>query len=120
MDKIGIIDESGYVLNEKTVEVLVKQAISHAVAGADIVAPSDMMDGRVGAIRDALEEKKLIHTRILAYSAKYASNYYGPFRGRRFGQKSWWVRKHSYQMDLSNSRRSTQEVASDSMKVQTW
>ena len=110
----GIIDESGYVLNEKTVEVLVKQAISHAVAGADIVAPSDMMDGRVGAIRDAFEEKKLIHTRILAYSAKYASNYYGPFRdavgsGKSLGGSD----KHSYQMDFSNSDEALQEVALD-------
>ena len=110
----GIIDESGYVLNEKTVEVLVKQAISHAVAGADIVAPSDMMDGRVGAIRDAFEEKKLIHTRILAYSAKYASNYYGPFRDAVGSGKSLGgSEKHSYQMDFSNSDEALQEVASD-------
>ena len=110
----GIIDESGYVLNEKTVEILVKQAISHAVAGADIVAPSDMMDGRVGAIRDALEDKNLIHTRILAYSAKYASNYYGPFRdavgsGKNLGGSE----KHSYQMDFSNGDEALQEIASD-------
>ena len=110
----GIIDESGYVLNEKTVEILVKQAISHAVAGADIVAPSDMMDGRVGAIRDALEDKNLIHTRILAYSAKYASNYYGPFRdavgsGKNLGGSE----KHSYQMDFSNGDEALQEISSD-------
>jgi porphobilinogen synthase len=76
----GIIDESGYVLNDETVAVLAKQALSHAEAGADIVAPSDMMDGRVGAIRETLEAHGHIHTRILAYSAKYASAYYGPFR----------------------------------------
>ncbi|MEX2333023.1 MAG: porphobilinogen synthase, partial [Pseudohongiella sp.] len=76
----GIIDEAGYVLNEETVTALVKQALSHAAAGADIVAPSDMMDGRIGAIRHALEEDSYIYTRILAYSAKYASSYYGPFR----------------------------------------
>ena len=110
----GIIDESGYVLNEKTVEVLVKQAISHAEAGADIVAPSDMMDGRVEAIRDAFEEKKLIHTRILAYSAKYASNYYGPFRdavgsASNLGSGS---KKH-YQMDPGNSEEAMHEVALD-------
>ncbi|HHI77126.1 MAG TPA: porphobilinogen synthase, partial [Gammaproteobacteria bacterium] len=76
----GLIDESGYVMNDETVEVLVKQALSHAAAGADVVAPSDMMDGRIGEIRDALESEGHIHTRILAYSAKYASSYYGPFR----------------------------------------
>ncbi|MCU7958601.1 MAG: porphobilinogen synthase, partial [gamma proteobacterium symbiont of Bathyaustriella thionipta] len=76
----GLIDASGYVLNDETVEVLVKQALSHAEAGADIVAPSDMMDGRIGAIRTALEQDGHIHTRILAYSAKYASSFYGPFR----------------------------------------
>ncbi len=76
----GLIDDSGYVLNDETVEVLVKQALSHAEAGADIVAPSDMMDGRIGAIREALEAGGYIHTRILAYSAKYASSFYGPFR----------------------------------------
>ncbi|MCK5263114.1 MAG: porphobilinogen synthase, partial [Gammaproteobacteria bacterium] len=76
----GLIDDSGYVLNDETIEVLVKQALSHAEAGADVVAPSDMMDGRVGAIRDALEDAGYIHTRILAYAAKYASSFYGPFR----------------------------------------
>ncbi|MDP3677857.1 MAG: porphobilinogen synthase, partial [Methylotenera sp.] len=76
----GLIDDSGYVLNDETIEVLVKQAISHANAGADIVAPSDMMDGRVGQIREALESTHNIHTKILAYSAKYASSFYGPFR----------------------------------------
>ena len=76
----GIIDEDGYVLNDITSDILIKQAISHAEAGADIVAPSDMMDGRIGRIRQALEEKGFINTQIMAYSAKYASNYYGPFR----------------------------------------
>ena len=110
----GIIDASGYVLNEETVETLVKQALSHAEAGADIIAPSDMMDGRIGAIRDVFEERQLIHTRILAYSAKYASNYYGPFRdavgsGENLGQSD----KSSYQMDISNSDEALQEIASD-------
>ena len=110
----GIIDASGYVLNEETVETLVKQALSHAEAGADIIAPSDMMDGRIGAIRDIFEERQLIHTRILAYSAKYASNYYGPFRdavgsGENLGQSD----KSSYQMDISNSDEALQEIASD-------
>ena len=110
----GIIDASGYVLNEETVKTLVKQALSHAEAGADIVAPSDMMDGRIGAIRDVFEERQLIHTRILAYSAKYASNYYGPFRdavgsGENLGQSD----KSSYQMDISNSDEALQEIASD-------
>ena len=110
----GIIDASGYVLNEETVETLVKQALSHAEAGADIVAPSDMMDGRIGAIRDVFEERQLIHTRILAYSAKYASNYYGPFRdavgsGENLGQSD----KSSYHMDISNSDEALQEIASD-------
>ena len=103
----GIIDNSGYVLNEETVAVLVKQALSHALAGADIVAPSDMMDGRIGAIRNAFEGKKLIHSRILAYSAKYASNYYGP--GKSLGKSG----KHSYQMDISNSDEALQEIAFD-------
>ena len=110
----GIIDASGYVLNEETVETLVKQALSHAEAGADIVAPSDMMDGRIGAIRDVFEERQLIHTRILAYSAKYASNYYGPFRdavgsGENLGQSD----KSSYQMDISNSDEALKEIAAD-------
>ena len=110
----GIIDASGYVLNEETVETLVKQALSHAEAGADIVAPSDMMDGRIGAVRDIFEERQLIHTRILAYSAKYASNYYGPFRdavgsGENLGQSD----KSSYQMDITNSDEALQEIASD-------
>ncbi|NKB34494.1 MAG: porphobilinogen synthase [Pseudomonadales bacterium] len=110
----GIIDSNGYVLNDETVEVLAKQALSHAQAGADIVAPSDMMDGRVGAIRLTLEESGLIYTKILAYSAKYASSYYGPFRdavgssGNLGGSN-----KYSYQMDVANSDEALQEVALD-------
>jgi porphobilinogen synthase len=110
----GIIDESGYVLNDETVAVLAKQALSHAEAGADIVAPSDMMDGRVGAIRETLEAHGHIHTRILAYSAKYASAYYGPFRdavgssGNLGGGN-----KYSYQMDVANSDEALQEIAQD-------
>ena len=110
----GIIDESGYVLNDETVEVLAKQALSHAIAGADIVAPSDMMDGRVAAIRATLEANGQIYTRILAYSAKYASAYYGPFRdavgssGNLGGGN-----KYSYQMDVANSDEALQEIAQD-------
>ena len=99
----GLINKSGYVLNEETVDVLVKQAISHAQAGADIVAPSDMMDGRIGAIRNAFEETKLIHSRILAYSAKYASNYYGPFRDAVRSGKS--LGKSFYDIVLEKSHR---------------
>ena len=110
----GIIDDNGYVLNDATVEVLVKQALSHAEAGADIVAPSDMMDGRIGAIRLALEEQGHIHTKILAYSAKYASSYYGPFRDA-VGSSSnlGGGNKYSYQMDIANSDEALQEVALD-------
>ena len=110
----GIIAESGYVLNDETVEVLAKQALSHAIAGADIVAPSDMMDGRVAAIRAMLEANGQIYTRILAYSAKYASAYYGPFRdavgssGNLGGGN-----KYSYQMDVANSDEALQEIAQD-------
>ncbi len=110
----GLIDESGYVLNDETVAVLVKQALCHAEAGADIVAPSDMMDGRIGAIRDALEEAGHIHTRILAYSAKYASSFYGPFRdavgsAANLGKGN----KYTYQMDPANSDEAIREVAMD-------
>jgi porphobilinogen synthase len=110
----GLIDESGYVLNDETIEVLVKQAISHANAGADIVAPSDMMDGRVGQIREALESTRNIHTKILAYSAKYASAFYGPFRDAvgsagNLGKGN----KYTYQMDPANSDEAMQEVALD-------
>lgn len=110
----GIIDDNGYVLNEETVTALVKQALSHAEAGADIVAPSDMMDGRIGAIRHALEDKRYIYTRILAYSAKYASSYYGPFRDAvgssgNLGKGN----KHTYQMDIANSDEALHEVRLD-------
>lgn len=110
----GIIDEDGYVLNDKTVEILVKQALSHAEAGADVVAPSDMMDGRIALIREALEESGYINTRILAYSAKYASNYYGPFRdavGSAGNLKGG--NKKNYQMDPANSDEALKEVALD-------
>jgi len=110
----GIIDEDGYVLNEETTEVLIKQALSHAEAGADVVAPSDMMDGRIGRIRDALEEAGHIHTQIMAYSAKYASCYYGPFRdavGSASNLKG--SNKKNYQMDPANSDEAIHEVAMD-------
>jgi porphobilinogen synthase len=114
----GILGEGGkddgYVLNDITKEILVKQALSHAEAGADVVAPSDMMDGRVGAIREALENNGLVNTRILAYSAKYASNYYGPFRdavGSASNIKGG--NKYSYQMDQANSDVSIHQVAQD-------
>lgn len=110
----GIIDSEGYVLNDETVEVLARQALSHAEAGADIVAPSDMMDGRVSAIRAILEENKHIHTRILAYSAKYASSYYGPFRDAVGSSGTLGGgNKYSYQMDFANSDEALQEVALD-------
>src|SRR5277367_5495475 len=110
----GIIDDAGYVLNDATVETLVRQARSHADAGADIVAPSDMMDGRIGAIRNAFETAGLIHTRILAYAAKYASNFYSPFReavgsAAQLGGGG----KHTYQMDVGNSDEALREVALD-------
>lgn len=110
----GLTDDSGYVLNDETVEVLVKQALSHAQAGADIVAPSDMMDGRIGAIRQALEDQGYIHTRILAYSAKYASSFYGPFRDAVGSAKNLaGGNKYSYQMDPANSDEALQEVELD-------
>ena len=110
----GIIDRDGYVLNDTTVEALVRQAVSHARAGADVVAPSDMMDGRIGAIREALEKNGFENTRILAYSAKYASSYYGPFRdavgsAANLGKGS----KSSYQMDPANGQEALHEVAMD-------
>jgi len=110
----GLIDASGYVMNDETVQVLVQQALSHAEAGADMVAPSDMMDGRILALRKALEECGHIHTRILAYSAKYASSFYGPFRdavgsaGNLGGGN-----KYSYQMDPANSDEALREVGLD-------
>ncbi len=110
----GLIDASGYVLNDETVEVLVKQALSHAEAGADIVAPSDMMDGRIGAIRQALENQDHRNTRILAYSAKYASSYYGPFRDAVGSSANLGGgNKYSYQMDPANSDEALAEVALD-------
>jgi len=110
----GLIDANGYVLNDETVDALVKQALSHAEAGADIVAPSDMMDGRIGAIREALESAGHIHTRILAYSAKYASSYYGPFRDAVGSAASLGKsNKYSYQMDPANSDEALREVALD-------
>ncbi len=110
----GLIDDSGYVVNDLTVDALVKQAVSHADAGADIVAPSDMMDGRVGAIRAALESAGHVHTRILAYSAKYASAFYGPFRDAvgsagNLGKGN----KYTYQMDPANSDEALREIALD-------
>ena len=110
----GIIDEEGYVLNDVTTEILVKQALSHAEAGADVVAPSDMMDGRIGEIRKALEEKGFINTQIMAYSAKYASNYYGPFRdavGSAGNLKGG--NKYTYQVDPANGNEGLHEVAMD-------
>ncbi len=110
----GLVDNDGYVLNDETVDVLVKQALSHAEAGADIVAPSDMMDGRIGAIRQALEERKLVHTRILSYSAKYASSFYGPFRDAVGSAENLaGGNKYSYQMDPANSDEAMHEVELD-------
>ncbi|WP_027996760.1 porphobilinogen synthase [Simplicispira psychrophila] len=110
----GLLDETGYILNDDTVKVLTGQAVTHAVAGVDIVAPSDMMDGRIGAIRTALEQHGYIHTRIMAYSAKYASAFYGPFRdavGTRgaLGKAD----KNCYQMDPGNTDEALREVALD-------
>jgi porphobilinogen synthase len=110
----GLIDESGYVLNDETIAVLIKQALSHAKAGADIVAPSDMMDGRIGKIREALEKEGLIHTKILAYSAKYASSFYGPFRDAVGSSKNLGKSdKNSYQMDPANTDEALTEVELD-------
>ncbi len=110
----GLIDKDGYVVNDETVEVLIKQAVSHARAGADIVAPSDMMDGRIGAIRQALEENGFIHTNILAYSAKYASSFYGPFRDAVGSSGSLGkADKKTYQMDPANSNEALHEVEMD-------
>jgi porphobilinogen synthase len=110
----GLVDDSGYVVNDETVEALVLQALSHADAGADVVAPSDMMDGRIGAIREALEENGHLNTRILAYSAKYASSFYGPFRDAvgsagALGKGN----KYTYQMDPANSDEALREVGLD-------
>ena len=110
----GLVDATGHVVNDATIEVLVKQALSHAEAGADVVAPSDMMDGRIGAIRDALEAAGHVDTRILAYSAKYASSYYGPFRDA-VGSASALGKgnKHTFQMDPANGDEALHEVALD-------
>lgn len=110
----GLIDDTGYVLNDETIDVLRKQAQTHALAGADVVAPSDMMDGRIGAVRAALDEKNCIYTRILAYSAKYASSFYGPFRDAvgssgNLGKGN----KYTYQMDPANSNEALWEVGLD-------
>jgi porphobilinogen synthase len=110
----GIIDEEGYVINDMTVDALIKQALTHAQAGVDMVAPSDMMDGRIGAIRDALEAHGFLHTQIMAYSAKYASAFYGPFRDAvgsagNLGKGN----KKTYQMDPANSDEAIREVALD-------
>ncbi|MGY0561544.1 porphobilinogen synthase [Luteimonas sp. A277] len=110
----GLLDDTGYVLNDETVEVLVKQALSHAQAGADVVAPSDMMDGRIGAIRDALEAGGHIHTRIMAYSAKYASAFYGPFRDAVGSSAALGkADKTTYQMDPANGEEALREVELD-------
>ena len=110
----GLLDETGYILNDETTDMLVRQAMTQADAGVDIVAPSDMMDGRIGAIRQALEAKGLIHTRIMAYSAKYASAFYGPFRdavgsAANLGKSD----KKVYQMDPGNTDEALREVAID-------
>ncbi|MES3026128.1 MAG: porphobilinogen synthase [Pseudomonadota bacterium] len=110
----GLIDANGYVLNDETIEMLIRQALTQAEAGVDVVAPSDMMDGRIGAIRAALEGKRLIHTRIMAYSAKYASSFYGPFRDAvcsagNLGNSD----KNNYQMDPANSDEALREVGLD-------
>ncbi len=110
----GLLDETGYVVNEETVEVLVKQALSHADAGADIVAPSDMMDGRIGSIRQALEQAGHINTQIMAYAAKYASSYYGPFRDAVGAAANLaGGNKYSYQMDPANGDEALHEIALD-------
>ncbi|HEY1149148.1 MAG TPA: porphobilinogen synthase [Pseudoduganella sp.] len=110
----GLIDDNGYVLNDVTTEMLVRQALAQAEAGVDVVAPSDMMDGRIGYVRAALEEKNFIHTRIMAYSAKYASAFYGPFRDAVGSAKNLGKGdKNTYQMDPANSNEALREVALD-------
>ena len=110
----GVLDEQGRILNDETTAILVQQAITQAEAGVDIVAPSDMMDGRIGKIREALEQKNLIHTRIMAYSAKYASAFYGPFRDAVGSAKNLGkADKKTYQMDCANSDEALREVALD-------
>ena len=110
----GLMNDEGYIINDETVDALVRQALSHAAAGADVVAPSDMMDGRIGAIREALEAADYRHTRILSYAAKYASSFYGPFKdavgtAAAFGKSN----KSSYQMDPANSNEAMHEIAAD-------
>jgi porphobilinogen synthase len=110
----GLIDQHGYVLNDETVDVLCQQALVHAQAGADIVAPSDMMDGRIAAIRNSLDSQQFIHTRILAYSAKYASSFYGPFRDAVGSATNLGAsNKYTYQMDPANSDEALWEVGAD-------
>lgn len=110
----GLIDENGYVLNDETVSVLERQALSHALAGADVVAPSDMMDGRIAAIRAVLDRDQFIHTRILAYSAKYASSFYGPFRDAVGSSATLGTgNKYTYQMDPANSDEALWEAGLD-------
>ena len=110
----GLIDQSGYVLNDETVEILCRQALVHAESGADIVAPSDMMDGRIAAIRNILDSQKFIHTRILSYAAKYASSFYGPFRDAVGSAVNLGAsNKYSYQMDPANSDEALWEVGLD-------
>lgn len=110
----GVIDKTGYVLNDETTEILVKQALCHAAAGADVISPSDMMDGRISAIRQGLEQAGFIHTRILAYAAKYASHFYGPFREAVGSQANLGAAdKSTYQMDFANVDEALHEVALD-------
>jgi porphobilinogen synthase len=110
----GVLDEQGRILNDETTAILVQQAVAQAQAGVDIVAPSDMMDGRIGKIREALEQNKLIHTRIMAYSAKYASAFYGPFRDAVGSAKNLGkADKKTYQMDCANTDEALREVALD-------
>ncbi len=110
----GLMDGTGYIMNDETTEVLVKQALSHAAAGADVLGPSDMMDGRIGAIREALEANGHIHTRILSYAAKYASSFYGPFRDAVGAADALGdADKYSYQLDPANSDEAMHEVAAD-------
>lgn len=109
----GLVDEAGYVLNDETSEVLVKQALNQARAGADIIAPSDMMDGRVGAIREALEDERFVNVQIMAYSAKYASAFYGPFRDAVGSRGLLKGDKKTYQMDPANAEEALREVEAD-------
>ena len=110
----GIVDDSGYILNDVTLDILTRQALSQAAAGVDVIAPSDMMDGRIGRIRDALEQSGFVNTKILAYSAKYSSSFYGPFRDAVGSAPNLGGgNKHTYQMDVANSDEALHEVAID-------